>query len=194
MPPHRAFCAVGRVELYAALCRYYSLPLVASTLGLAYRKGPSGERYRGPALQSFAQVRSQLAALADAGVCAPGSVPSRKQLVDAGQLPLYNRLTALCGGMPALAQKLRLSFSGRRMSRSVDVAPSMTDDALLSELRGVWLATGRAGRVPSRRVLRELGRPELAAAIAERGGPQAAATALGLASDRRGRPRGRESL
>jgi hypothetical protein len=96
-------------------------------------------------MASLADVRTQIEALTNKGVCAPGTVPSCKQLQAvgacfgavsmrgwtlplltartfarpcfAGKMGLYVRLCSIAGGMAPLAKLLGLRYSGRTCTR-----------------------------------------------------------------------------
>jgi hypothetical protein len=184
-PPKAAFVAAGREALYRRLQQCGGLAVTASALGVAYRKGPSGQRFRGPLLSSLRQVRQVIVDLGELGVCSTGSVPSRQQLRDAGKLPLYCRLTRLFGGMPALAARLGLRYEGRTVRRNDGVSPSLSQDELFKEVND--LAAARSGRMPSLRSLKLAGRVDIACALIASGGPAAVAQRLGLKPETRGR-------
>ena len=136
-------------------------------------------------------MREVLASLAEAGVCAPGTVPSRKQLVDAGMLPLYNRLSCIAGGSAALAARLGMRYEGRTVSRQAAPPPPLTRAALEKELRAFLRAEagdGKSAKLPSKSRLLASGRSDLLAGIARHGGGAAVAARMGLLVETRGRP------
>ena len=198
---------------------------VARRAGLAYRKvrccadmstdasdagnaqGPSGQRYRGPELGTLDEVRRELAALADAGVCAPRTVPSCKELVSAGKAGLYVRLCSIAGGMAPLAKLLQYDYGGRKLRRRSAIPPETilaAQDGVDAALRALIAANADAARrrssstlnadsrpprMPSRRAIREACGEEVWEALELAGGVGAAAQRLGWRLDSRGRPR-----
>lgn len=170
-------------------------------------QGPTGQRYRGPELGTLDEVRRELAALADAGVCAPRTVPSCKQLVSAGKAGLYVRLCSIAGGMAPLAKLLQYDYGGRTLIRRSAIAPEtilaaqdgvdaalralVAADAAAARLRSRAApnADSRPPRMPSRRAIREACGEELWQALELAGGVRAAAVRLGWRLESRGRRR-----
>ena len=167
-------------------------------------KGPTGQRYRGPELGTLDEVRRELAALADAGVCAPRTVPSCTELVAAGKAGLYVRLCSIAGGMAPLAKLLQYNYNGRKLRRRSAVSP----EAVLASQDGVDAAlrtlvassavrrTAKSSsaelmppRMPSRRAIRDGCGEEVWNAIELAGGTRAVAKRLGWRMEARGRPR-----
>ena len=150
-------------------------------------------------------MRAELAALAAAGVCAPGTVPSCSQLRAAGKLGLYVRLCSIAGGMAPLARLLGMGYAGRRCTRRADAPPPEAvlsqQDGLAAELRG-FVAAGPARQsessakrgleplMPPRRALLDAGRQDLWDALLLSGGASVVAERLGWRVTARGRPRG----
>ena len=193
MPARKAFLTAGRGDLYSCLVRYGGVAAVAHRAGLLYRKGPAGRCYRAPQLQTLAQARIALEAMAAEGHVSPGCVPARRQFAAANQLPLYNRLSCIAGGMPALAQMLGMRFEGRVLRRSSDraVTTTMAEEEMLKQLRAFQLAASSDGappRMPSKRSLLAAGRRDLADGVTALGAAQVAAR-LGWTAERRGRRR-----
>lgn len=225
----RAFCCVSdtRTRLCSALAKHGGVAAVARRAGLAYRKvrswadsgaagapltarlqGPTGQRYRGPELGTLDEVRRELAALADAGVCAPRTVPSCKELVAAGKTGLYVRLCGIAGGMAPLAKLLHFSYTGRKLRRRDAIPPSAilaSQDGVDAALRALVAANAAAQRrrttasayadlgpplMPSRRAIRESCGEEVWTAIELVGGARVVAKRLGWRVEARGRPRG----
>ena len=168
-------------------------------------QGPTGRRYRGPELGTLDEVRRELAALADAGICAPRTVPSCKELVSAGKAGLYVRLCSIAGGMAPLAKLLQYNSRGRRLRRRSTIPPETilaAQDGVDAALRALVVANAAAARrlsavpnvdsrprMPSRRAIREACGEELLAALELAGGVGAAAQRLGWRTESRGRPR-----
>ena len=147
-------------------------------------------------------MRRELAALADAGVCAPRTVPSCKELVAAGKVGLYVRLCSIAGGMAPLAKLLQYSYNGRRLRRRSAVSPEAvlaSQDGIDAALRTLVASSAArrkssAGmeppRMPSRRAIRDSCGVEVLDAIERAGGTRAVAKRLGWRLEARGRPRG----
>ena len=202
MPPRSHFAAAGRLGLYRNLAgRPGGVAAAARRLGMEWRKGPGGQRYRFAKLMTVADARAAVTAVAAASGCAPDELPCRKEFVDLGRLPLYNRLVRLSGGsgMPGLARLLGLRFQGRVYQprpHGDDYQLGGGDALPLEELRAQLLqhcqpADGkRPAAMPSIRKLQLAGRHDLCAAIVAHGGAAAVAAALGLAKE----PRGRKAL
>jgi hypothetical protein len=153
MPSRRAFIAAGCGDVYSALRKHGGVAAVARRAGLVYRKGPTGKRYRGPALASLADVRAEVEALAAAGICAPGTVPSCRQLYAAGKHGLYVRLCSIAGGMAPLAKLLGMQYAGRKCTRRSAITREVvlaSQDALDAALRALVaeLALREAPRAP----------------------------------------------
>ena len=206
MPPRTHFVQAGELGLYRALlARPGGIAGVARKLGLEWRKGPSGARYRFAKLMTYADARNAIDELAAAGACPPGVLPCRKELEAAGQLALYNRLVRLSAGsgMPGVAALLGLQFEGRvyrpRMaagwsdgvgaSRRGAPSSTLSLDDLRAELKTITdeYGTSISAKMPSIRQLQLAGRHDLCQAIVAHGGAAAVAAALGLARELRGR-------
>ena len=196
MPPRSHFAAAGRLGLYRSLAtRPGGVAAAARRLGLEWRKGPGGQRYRFAKLMTVSDAKAAVQAVAAACGCAPDELPCRKEFVDLGRLALYNRLVRLSGGsgMPGLARLLGLRFQGRvYQPRPCGLDPAAGTQLPLEELKGELLKhcsldSGAPATMPSIRKLQLAGRHDLCAAIVAHGGAAAVATALGLAKEPRGR-------
>ena len=194
-PRKRDFVLAGKRSLYVALSKHEGgISAAAARAGLVFRKGPGGVRYRGSLLASLTQVREELESLAAAGVCASGTVPSRKQLLEAGMLPLYGRLSCIAGGCAALAIRLGMRYEGRTVRRQSGAPPPpLTRAQLEKELRAFLRAEGgrddgKTARMPSKRRLLAKGRADLVADISRNGGAVVVAMRMGLLVETRGRP------
>jgi hypothetical protein len=197
MPPRSHFAAAGRLGLYRNLAgRPGGVAAAARRLGMEWRKGPGGQRYRFAKLMTVADARAAVTAVAAASGCASDELPCRKEFVDLGRLPLYNRLVRLSGGtgMPGLARLLGLRFQGRvyqsyRDDRQLDGGETLSLEELRAELL-LHADAKRPAAMPSIRKLQLAGRHDICAAIVAHGGAAAVAAALGLAKE----PRGRKAL
>lgn len=93
-PTKAEFAAAGKLQLYRELQREEGgFGSCALRLGLHYRKGPAGVRYRGPLLSTTLRVRAEITTLQEAGVCEPGAsicAPAARQTV------LTRRTRRLC--------------------------------------------------------------------------------------------------
>ena len=152
-------------------------------------------------------MRRELAALAAAGVCAPRTVPSCKELVSAGKAGLYVRLCSIAGGMAPLAKLLQYDYGGRKLTRRSAMPPETilaAQDGVDAALRALVSANTDAARrrsssalnaesspprMPSRRAIREACGEEVWEALELAGGVGAAAKRLGWRLESRGRPR-----
>lgn len=104
---------------------------------------------------------------------------------DAGRLPLYNRLSRIAGGMPALAERLGLQYVGRTVKRQAALPALLSRKELDAEL--LTLAS-KAGAMPSKSALSRAGRLDIIYSLAHHGGADSAAQRLGLKAETRGRP------